>query len=334
MKNKVVFFSSLPHDVESFNGLKNSFLDNSIEFEFISKRLNQETVHLVHDSEIICVFVNDQLNKNILNTLKQKGLRLIVLRCAGYNNVDLDSAKDLGISVLRVPAYSPNSVAEHAVALMMCLNRKLHTAHKRTQDGNFSIDGLMGFNMYQKTIGIIGTGKIGLVTAQILNGFGAKIIAYDPYPQDHIEFISYHSLDEVLMSSDIISLHCPLNDQTKYLINAQTISKTKPGFMLINTSRGAVLETNSVISALKTGQIGSFGMDVYENEEQFFHADHSNSPLTDDNLSLLKGFPNTIITSHQGFFTQEAVSNIASITLNNIKRFIDNQAPDPNNVVQ
>jgi D-lactate dehydrogenase len=334
MKNKVVFFSSLPHDVESFNGLKNSFLDNSIEFEFISKRLNEETVNLVHESEIICVFVNDHLNNNILNTLKQKGVRLIVLRCAGFNNVDLASAKDLGISVLRVPAYSPNSVAEHAVALMMCLNRKLHTAHKRTQDGNFSINGLMGFNMYQKTIGIIGTGKIGLVTAQILNGFGAKIIAYDPYPQAHLEFISYHSLDEVLMSSDIISLHCPLNDQTKYLINAQTISKTKPGFMLINTSRGAVLETNSVISALKTGQIGSFGMDVYENEEQFFHADHSNNPLTDDNLSLLKGFPNTIITSHQGFFTQEAVSNIASITLNNIKRFIDNQAPDPNNVVQ
>jgi D-lactate dehydrogenase len=333
MKNKVVFFSSLPHDVESFNGLKNSFLDESVEFEFISKRLNQETVHLVHDSEIICVFVNDQLNKNILNTLKQKGLRLIVLRCAGYNNVDLDSAKALGISVLRVPAYSPHAVAEHAVAMMMCLNRKLHTAHKRTQDGNFSIDGLMGFDMVNKTAGIIGTGKIGLITAQILKGLGMRLLAYDPYCQEKLDFISYLSLDEVLGQSDILSLHCPLNQSTKHLINSVSLAKMKKGAILINTSRGAVLDTQAVITALKSGQLASFGMDVYEKEDKYFHADHSAHILPDDELNLLKSFPNVLITSHQAFFTQEAVSNIASITLTNIKNFINKQAPELINVL-
>lgn len=330
MKTKISLFSALPHDTDSFSMANKN---PNLEFDFITERLGLNSLELIKDSTIVCVFVNDLLDRSVLLSLQKKGIKLIIMRCAGYNNLDLNSAKELGINVLRVPAYSPNSVAEHAVAMMMCLNRKLHTAHKRTQDGNFSINCLMGFDMVNKTAGIIGTGRIGLITAQILKGFGMKVLAYDPYAQEKLDFISYLSLDEVLQQSDIISLHCPLNQSTKYLINSVALAKMKPGAMLINTSRGGVLDTQAVVSALKSGQLASFGMDVYEKEDKYFHADHSAKPLADDDLNLLKTFPNVLITSHQAFFTHEAISNIAQISLENINAYIENKAPNPSNIL-
>jgi len=330
MKTKISLFSALPHDIESFSRANKN---PNLEFDFIPERLGMDSLELIKDSTIVCAFVNDKLDRSVLLGLQKKGIQLIIMRCAGYNNLDLDSAKELGISVLRVPAYSPNSVAEHAVAMMMCLNRKLHTAHKRTQDGNFSINGLMGFDMVNKTAGIIGTGRIGLITAQILRGFGMQVLAYDPFAQEKLDFITYLSLDEVLERSDIISLHCPLNQSTKYLINSMTLAKIKPGAMLINTSRGGVVDTQAVISALKSSQLASFGMDVYEKEDKYFHADHSANILADDELNLLKTFPNVLITSHQAFFTHEAISNIAQISIANINAFLEGKAPGPINIL-
>jgi len=330
MKTKISLFSALPHDIESFSMANKN---PNLEFNFIPERLGLNSLELVKDSTIVCVFVNDLLDRTVLLGLQKKGIKLIVMRCAGYNNLDLDSAKELGISVLRVPAYSPNSVAEHAVAMMMCLNRKLHTAHKRTQDGNFSINDLMGFDMVNKTVGIIGTGRIGLITAQILRGFGMQVLAYDPYAQEKLDFISYLSFDEVLEQSDIVSLHCPLNQSTKYLINSATLAKMKPGAMLINTSRGGVVETQAVVSALKSAQLASFGMDVYEKEDKYFHHDHSANILADDDLNLLKTFPNVLITSHQAFFTHEAISNIAQISLENIDSFLNGKTTNLINIL-
>jgi len=330
MKTKITLFSALPHDIESFSWANKN---PNLEFDFIPERLGNNSLELIKDSTIVCVFVNDLLDRAVLLGLQKKGIKLIVMRCAGYNNLDLDSAKELGISVLRVPAYSPNSVAEHAVAMMMCLNRKLHTAHKRTQDGNFSINDLMGFDMVNKTAGIIGTGRIGLITAQILSGFGMQVLACDPYAQEKLDFISYLSLDEVLEQSDIVSLHCPLNQSTKYLINSATLAKMKPGAMLINTSRGGVVETQAVVSALKSAQLASFGMDVYEKEDKYFHSDHSANILADDDLNLLKTFPNVLITSHQAFFTYEAISNIAQISLENIDSFLNGKTTNLINIL-
>jgi D-lactate dehydrogenase len=271
----------------------------------------------------LCVFVNDTLNAPVLQSLSENGTRLIALRCAGFNNIDLPSANRLGITVVRVPAYSPSSVAEHSVALMLSLNRGIHRAYNRVRDGNFSLDGLLGFDLRGKTVGIIGTGGIGTTVAQILHGFGCHLIAHDPFHNPDCEQFGtqYVELNELYESSDIITLHCPLNQQTHHLINAAAIARMKPGVMLINTSRGAVIDAVAVIDGLKSKKIGYLGLDVYEQEGDLFFRDLSNQVIQDDVFERLLTFPNVLITGHQGFFTAEALRNIAHTTLQNINVF-------------
>jgi D-lactate dehydrogenase len=273
------------------------------------------------------VFVNDQVNAAVIARLDSLGVRLIALRCAGYNNVDLAAANKHRITVVRVPAYSPYAVAEHTLALMLALNRKLHRAYNRVRQGNFALDGLLGFDMHGKTVGIIGTGEIGTVVAQILTGFGCPTLAFDPIPNQTCRSLGvrYVEPNELFAESDIITLHCPLTPENKYMINAAAIVRMKNGVMLINTSRGALLDTLSIIDALKSGKIGYLGLDVYEEEEEIFFEDRSGLILSDDVFARLLTFPNVIITGHQAFFTREALLNIAGTTIDNITRFENNQ---------
>lgn len=272
---------------------------------------------------VVCAFVNDHLDAPVLSVLSKGGTRLIALRSAGFNNVDLAAAKSLGISVVRVPAYSPNSIAEHTIGLIMMLNRQFHRAYNRVREGNFALDGLLGFDLAGKTVGIIGTGKIGMVVARILMGFGCNVIACDSRPNDEARRIgiTYLPLVEVLATSDIISLHLPLTSESHYMINSNLISQMKPGVMLINTSRGALLDTSAVIDGLKTGQIGYLGLDVYEEEDDIFFQDLSSDILHDDVFARLLTFPNVVVTGHQAFFTTEAVTAIAEATVANIREF-------------
>ena len=271
----------------------------------------------------VCVFVNDQLDALVLAELARQGTRLIALRCAGFNNVDLAAARDLDMTVVRVPAYSPYAVAEHTVGLILSLNRKIHRAYNRVRDGNFALDGLLGFDLHGRTVGLIGTGQIGAVTANILNGFGCSLLAYDPYPNPACEAIGvrYVPLAELLAESDIITLHCPLTPETHYLINGRALSQMKKGVMLINTSRGALVDTRAVINALKSGQVGYLGLDVYEEEGDLFFEDLSDQAIRDDIFARLLTFPNVMITGHQAFFTAEALQNIAATTLANVTAF-------------
>lgn len=319
---KVAFFSTKSYDKEFFEKYNQT---NTLTFYEVP--LNESSVRLAEGFDAICVFVNDKVNANIINQLAQLGVKLIALRCAGFNNVDLEAAKKANISVVRVPAYSPHAVAEHAVALIMTLNRKTHKAYNRVREGNFSLEKLIGFDLYQKTIGVIGTGKIGEAFARIMLGFGCKVIAYDVFQNQSLVNlgVKYSTLDEVLAESDIISLHCPLTEKTHHLIDNQAISKVKTGVMLINTSRGALIDTPAVVEALKTKKIGYLGLDVYEQEENIFFKDHSEEILVDDTLARLMSFPNVLITSHQGFLTEEALTQIAIITLNNITAFEQGQ---------
>jgi D-lactate dehydrogenase len=273
--------------------------------------------------------VNDIADAQVIRAMAANGVKLIALRCAGYNNVDLNAAQENGIKVVRVPAYSPYAVAEHTVALMLALNRRIPRATWRTRDGNFSLNGLLGFDMHGKTAGIIGTGKIAKILIQILKGFGMNILAYDLYPDYNFareHQVVYTSLDELYHSSDIISLHCPLTEQTKYLINDYSISKMKDGVMIINTGRGQLIHTNALIEGLKNKKIGSAGLDVYEEEGDYFYEDKSDRIIDDDVLARLLSFNNVIVTSHQAFFTHEALENIASTTLQNIKDFAENKS--------
>ena len=320
-KFKVAVFSSKPYDQKSFC----QQLNDSIEMEFFDVRLTDKSVDLAKGSDAVCVFVNDELTKSVLTKLNDFGVKGIALRCAGFNNLDLPSFEHLPIRAARVPAYSPEAVAEHAIALMMTLNRKLHKAYNRTKEDNFSLNGLLGFNMHQKTVGIIGTGKIGLATIKILNGFGANVIAYDPYPSTLAKQLNfeYVTLNQLLNQSDVISLHCPLNADTQHIIDKTALAKMKPGVMLINTSRGGLIDTSCVIDALKTGQIGHLGLDVYEQESELFFEDHSTSIVQDDVFQRLLTFPNVLITGHQGFFTGEALSQIAQTTMYNLNCFLN-----------
>ncbi|KTD75137.1 2-hydroxyacid dehydrogenase [Legionella waltersii] len=297
------------------------------QINYLNFHLTPESVNALEASDVVCCFVNDFINSEVINALSQKGVKLIALRSAGYNHVDIEYAKKKGIKVCRVPAYSPQSVAEHTIALILCLNRKIHQAHNRVREGNFSLHGLMGFNLFQKTVGIIGTGKIGTAVARILNGFGCKLLGYDPQPSEECKKLGleYVDITELLKSSDIISLHCPLNDQTRYIINEQTIALMKKGVMLINTGRGKLINTKSAINALKIKQLGYLGIDVYEEEEPLFFEDHSEEIINDDVFCRLLTFPNVLITGHQGFFTQEAVLHIAQTTLENITNFESNK---------
>jgi D-lactate dehydrogenase len=314
---KVAVFSTKAYD-RQFLSAANSPTQH--ELVFFEPRLNRDTAILAAGFPAVCVFVHDQVDAPTLEILASRGTRLVVLRCAGFNNVDLQVAADLGITVVRVPAYSPYGVAEHAVGLILSLNRKIHRAYNRVREGNFSLDGLLGFNLHQRTVGIIGTGKIGLILGQIMKGFGCQLLAYDVYRNPELEALGgkYVELPELFANSDIISLHCPLTPETHHLIDAKAIEQIKSGVMLINTSRGALIDTQAVIEGLKSGKIGYLGVDVYEQESELFFEDLSGEIIQDDIFQRLTTFPNVLITGHQAFFTAEALHNIAETTFANI----------------
>lgn len=314
---KITFFSSKPYDQRSFLAHP---LAQQHECVFFEARLELPTVKLAEGSGAVCIFVNDSLQADTLEQLAQLGIRLVLLRCAGFNQVDLQAATALGIQVMRVPAYSPFAVAEHTVALLLALNRKIHRAYNRVREGNFALEGLLGFDLYQKTVGIVGTGRIGQVLADILLGFGCQVLGLDPIQNPEFRG-RYASESELLRQSHIISLHCPLNPSTHYWVNPERLAQMRPGVILLNTGRGALVDTTAVISALKSGHIGALGLDVYEQESELFFEDLSNEIIQDDVFQRLLTFPNVLVTAHQAFFTQEALSNIADTTWNNLAAF-------------
>ena len=320
---KVAIFSTKKYDREFLIAAN----DSRHELRFFEPHLNEETVDLAKGFDAVCVFVNDQVNAAVIAKLRSLGVRLIALRCAGYNNVDLSAATTHGVTVVRVPAYSPYAVAEHAIALMLALSRKVHRAYNRVREGNFALDGLVGFDMHGKTVGVVGTGQIGTAVAQILTGFGCPTLAFDPFPNETCRSLGvrYVELNELFAQSDIISLHCPLTPENEYIISDAAIGRMKNGVMLINTSRGALLDTVAIINGLKSGKIGSLGLDVYEEEEEIFFEDRSGIILSDDVFARLLTFPNVIVTGHQAFFTREALLNIAAKTIDNITKFEKDQ---------
>lgn len=316
IRMKVAAFSAKAYDQEFLNAANRDF---GHELVFFESHLNESTVRLAAGFPAVCVFTNDTLSRPVLEALADNGTRLVALRCAGYNNVDLEAAHDFGIIVTHVPAYSPHAVAEHAVGMMLTLNRKFHKAYNRVREGNFKLDCLLGFDMHGKAVGIVGTGRIGMVVACILKGFGCRVLAYDPASGSYREpDIAYVDLPELLAQSDIVTLHCPLTPDTQHLIDDSALRQMKTGVMLINTSRGGIVDTAAVIRGLKSGKIGSLGLDVYEEEADLFFEDLSETCLQDDRFARLMTFPNVLITGHQAFFTREAMENIARITLANI----------------
>ncbi|MCC8197102.1 MAG: 2-hydroxyacid dehydrogenase [Tannerellaceae bacterium] len=322
MVTKIAFFGAKEYDITSFDRINEGF---HFDIHYFKGNLNKNNVILTQGMEAVCIFVNDIADAEVIDALVAHRVQLIALRCAGFNNVDLEAARDR-IKVVRVPAYSPYAVAEYTLALMLCLNRKIHRAYWRTRDGNFSLHGLMGFDMHGKTVGIIGTGKIAKILIHILKGFGMHILAHDIYPDEQFaqeEQIYYTTLNELYTRSDIISLHCPLTEDTRYLINEDSIAKMKDGVMLINTGRGQLIHTNALIEGLKEKKIAAAGLDVYEEEGEYFYEDQSDKIIDDDVLARLISFNNVIVTSHQAFFTQEAMHNIAETTLQNVADFHD-----------
>lgn len=315
---KIAFFSAKKYDKEFFNRYRGNH-----DIIYFEAPLHEQTADLAKGCNAVCLFVNDTLNATVLTKLAALGIQLAALRCAGFNNVDLAAAKANHIRVVRVPAYSPHAVAEHAVALVLTLNRKTHKAYNRIREGNFSLERLTGFDLFGKTVGVIGTGKIGQVFCHIMKGFGCHVLAFDIIANKDMEAagVEYLPLADVLKRSDLVSLHCPLNEQTRHIINAQTINMMKPGVMLINTSRGALINTPDVIQALKTGHIAYLGLDVYEQEETLFFNDLSENIIQDDDILRLISFPNVLITAHQGFFTEEALVQIAQVSIANISDF-------------
>lgn len=313
----VAFFDVKSYDRESFLKANN----DEINFRFFENKLNPDTVSMAACCDAVCAFVNDDIDKYVIEQLEKFGVGLIAMRCAGYNNVDLKAAAGR-VKVVRVPAYSPYAVAEHAMGMILMLNRKLHRAYIRTRDHNFSLEGLTGFDLKDKTVGIVGTGKIGRVFADICQGFGTKIIGYDPYESEGF-CGNYVSFDELLEKSDIISLHCPLTKENRSIINSESINKMKKGVFIINTSRGQLIDTQSLTDGLKSGKVGAAGLDVYEEETDVFFEDYSDEIIMDDTLSTLISMPNVIVTSHQAFLTREALSAIASTTIKNLTDFFN-----------
>lgn len=317
---QAVVFDTKPYDrlyLESAEGAK------GIQFHFNEFRLNPDTARLCKGADAACIFVNDQADKRALENLASCRVRLVALRCAGFNNVDLQAAQSFGLAVVRVPSYSPHAVAEHAVALLLTLNRKIHRAYNRVREHNFSLNGLIGFDVHGKTVGVIGTGKIGRIAAELFLGFGTRVLAHDPFPAHEWaeqKQIKYVELKELLAESDIVSLHLPLSRETYHLLNAEAFKQMKRGAYLINTSRGKLVDTPALIDALKSGKLGGIALDVYEEEEGIFFEDLSGQLLQDDMLSRLLSFPNVLITSHQAFFTDEALREIARVTVENILR--------------
>ena len=323
MRNiKAIFYDVKEYDKEFFRKYGK---DYNIEMKFLKEKLNEETVDLSKGYEVVCAFTNDTINKNVVDMMAENGVKLLAMRCAGFNNVSLKDINDR-FKVVRVPAYSPYAIAEYTVGMILALNRKIHKAYVRTREGNFSINGFMGFDLYKKTVGIIGAGKIAQILIKILKGFGTKVIAYDPYPNEKVakelgfEFVG---LDTLYKESDIISLNCPLTKETKYIINRESMNKMKDGVMIVNTGRGMLIDSIDLIEALKDKKIGSAALDVYEEEEEYFFEDMSNKVIEDDILGRLLSFHNVLITSHQAYFTEEAVEAITKTTLDNIKDFAE-----------
>lgn len=327
---RIAFFSAKPYEQRAFDAANLSFHH---EIAYLEPRLSSATASLAAAYPAICAFVNDQLDADALSVLARGGTRLLALRSAGFNHVDLAAATRLGLTVARVPAYSPHAVAEHTMGLILALNRRLHRAYARVREGNFSLDGLMGFDVVARTVGVVGTGKIGEVVCRILRGFGCRILAFDPQPNPSCRElgVTYVDLETLLRESDIVTLHCPLTEKTRHLIGARALGAMKDGAMLINTSRGGLVDTPAVIEALKSGRLGELGLDVYEEEAELFFDDHSGRVIQDDVFARLLTFPNVLITGHQGFFTKEAVAAIAQTTLANVTDF-ERGVPCPNAV--
>ncbi|HBL15122.1 MAG TPA: hydroxyacid dehydrogenase [Cyanobacteria bacterium UBA11162] len=317
---KVAVFSTKSYDHKF---LEQANANYGHELVFLEPRLTYDTTALASGFPAVCVFINDQLDERTLQVLASQGTKLIATRSAGFNHIDLNAAAQLGITVVRVPAYSPYAVAEHTIGLILTLNRKIHRAYNRVREGNFSLDGFIGFDLHDRTVGIVGTGKIGCIVAQILHGFGCQLLAYDLYRNPNCEALGakYVQLPELFATSDIISLHCPLTPETYHLIDAKALEQMKPGVMLINTSRGALIDTQVAIEALKSRKIGYLGLDVYEQESELFFEDLSEEVIEDDVFQRLLTFPNVLITGHQAFFTEDALKNIADTTLSNITDF-------------
>ncbi|MAW96555.1 MULTISPECIES: 2-hydroxyacid dehydrogenase [unclassified Leeuwenhoekiella] len=322
---RVAFFSTKKYDQDFFEQCNTN---NTHELNFFETALNKHTASLAQGFDAVCVFVNDELDQETIQILSENEVKLIALRCAGFNNVDLEAAESKNIKIVRVPAYSPEAVAEHAVALILTLNRKTHKAYNRVRENNFSLERLTGFNLSGKTVGVIGTGIIGIAFAKIMLGFGCKVIAYDIKPSDQLKErgVEYKALDALLSEADIISLHCPLNEQTHHLLDTKAFEKMKTGAMLINTGRGALIDTTAVVTALKNEKLGYLGIDVYEQESGLFFKDHSETVNQDDDFLRLLSFPNVLITGHQGFFTKEALEQIANVTLKNLTDFEEGNA--------
>ncbi len=321
--NQVAFYDTKSYDRDFFT---KSPANGQLDTRFHEFRLHSETAGSVENAKAVCVFVNDRLDAPCLEILARASVRFVALRCAGFNNVDLATAKMLEIAVTRVPAYSPHAVAEHAVALLMTLNRKIHRAYNRVREHNFSLGGLVGFDLHGKTIGIVGTGKIGRVAAQIFRGFGTHVLAFDPFPS--LEWaadtgVTYVELDQLLVQSDVVSLHLPLSPQTLHLLNRKSIERMKPGAYVVNTSRGKLIDTVALLDSIQSGHLGGVALDVYEEEEGIFFEDHSGAILQDAVLSRLLTFPNVLLTAHQAFLTEEALREIARITTENLLRFFE-----------
>lgn len=319
---KIAFFDTKDYDREMFDKYNSEY---NYEITYFKTKLNEETAVLATGFDVVCIFVNDTANKVVLEKLKSLGVKLIALRCAGYNNVEISHLPS-GLGVVRVPAYSPYAVAEHTAGLLLALDRKVYKSYQRTKKYNFSLDGLLGFDIHEKTVGVIGTGKIGKVFINIMNGFGANVIAYDVYQdkkaEEELNF-KYTTLDEIYKNADIISLHCPLTEENHNMINKDSIAKMKKGVILLNTSRGKLINAKDLVDCLEKGMIGGVGLDVFEDEEEYFLNDMSNSYIRDAELSILLSMPNVVITAHQAFFTKEALEKIVSTTLSNIKEYID-----------
>lgn len=319
----VAVYDTKPYDRASLSGAAGA---EQIAWRFLDFRLGPDTVHAAAGAQAVCIFVNDRADRPVLEQLAEHEVRLLALRCTGFNHVDLDAARALGLTVTRVPVYSPYAVAEHVVALLLTLNRKIHRAFNRVRELNFALHGLVGFDLHGKTAGIIGTGKIGRITAQILRGFGMQVLAYDPFP-DHAwaqqQSVDYVDADVLLARSDVVSLHVPLTPETWHLIRRETLGLMKPGATLVNVSRGALIDTGALIEALKSGQLGGVALDVYEEEEGVFFEDLSGQVLQDDDLARLLTFPNVLITAHQAFLTHEALSDIARTTIANLRALAD-----------
>lgn len=318
---KIAFYDTKPYDQIWFDAYAPEY---DVELKYMVGRLTVDSAIMASGCDAVCVFVNDEVTAAVIDRLCELGVKLLLMRCAGYNNVDLKAAKDR-LTILRVPSYSPSAVAEHAAALLLAINRKTHRAYLRTKEFNFSIHGLMGFGLEGKTAGIIGTGKIGQSFIRIMQGFGMHILAYDAYPNDSLG-VKYVKLDELLEQSDVISLHCPLLSETYHMINKYSISKMKDDVILINTSRGPLIDTDDLIDGLKSRKIYGVGLDVYEEEDDYFFQDHSGEIMDNEQLAYLMTFPNVLITSHQAFFTKEAMMAIARVTLDNFKAFVDGEA--------